>query len=240
MASKASLSLQFSRLYQDPVDPTFVFDTDPATSGSDMNTYASSTSSSKYEGLISYSTSTKKVYVLKEDNGNWSWVELAQGTGNYQAASLNLTSLSGLTWSNGSPFIKMTSANTFTFDTNTYITTGTLSSYLTTSIAESTYLPIIAGTGSGSSNITLNFASSDSVFGSSTAVSGSITMNVTGAKLGVTHIVIHNGTNYSLSAGGSTLVKLTGSGNFKSGVTNYIYFTFIGNGTIIYSINQAA
>jgi hypothetical protein len=240
MASKASLSLQFSRLYKDPVDPTFVFDTDPGVSGSDMALYASSTGSSKYAGLISYSTNTKKVYVLKEDNGDWAWVELAQGTGNYQAASSNLTNLAGLTYLSGSPFIKMTAANTFTFDTNTYVTTGTLSDYLTTTNATNTYLRITAGTGSGSSNITLNFASSDSVFGSSTAVSGSITMNVTDAKLGVTHIVIHNGTGYSLSAGNSTLVKLTGSGNFKSNVTNYIYFTFIGNGTIIYSINQAA
>ena len=139
---------------------------------------------------------------------------------------------------NGTGFVKANGTN-ISYDSNTYALASALSAYLTTTNATNTYLPIIAGTGSGSSNITLDFSSSDSVFGSSTAVSGSITMNVTGAKLGVTHIVIHNGTSYSLSAGSSTLVKLTGSGNFKSGVTNYIYFTFIGNSTIIYSINQA-
>ena len=66
------------------------------------------------------------------------------------------------------------------------------------------------------------------------------TMNITNAKLGVTHIVIHSGTTFSLDPSNSTLVKLTGSGNFKAGVTNYIYFTFVGGSTVIYSINQAA
>lgn len=239
MANKASLSLQFSRLYKDPIDPTFTFADNPATSGSEMANYASG-NTSKYDGLISYSTATKKVYVLKEDNGNWSWVELAQGSGSYQASSLNLTSLAGLSWSSGSPFVKMTGTNTFTLDTNTYALSSALNDYLTTSNATSTYLPITATIGSGSTNITLNFSSSDAVFGSTTPVSGSITMNITNAKLGVTHIVIHNGSSFSLVAGGSTLVKLTGSGNFKASVTNYIYFTFIGNSTIIYSINQAA
>ena len=39
-----------------------------------------------------------------------------------QAGNANLTSLSGLSYSSGAPFIKMTGANTFAFDTSTYLT----------------------------------------------------------------------------------------------------------------------
>jgi len=39
-----------------------------------------------------------------------------------QAGNANLTSLSGLSYSSGAPFIKMTGANTFAFDNSTYLT----------------------------------------------------------------------------------------------------------------------
>ncbi len=42
-----------------------------------------------------------------------------------QNASSNLTSLAGLTYSSGSPLIKMTGANTFALDTNAYLTSVT-------------------------------------------------------------------------------------------------------------------
>jgi len=45
-----------------------------------------------------------------------------------QALSTNLTSLSGLTYSSGTPFVKMTGANTFALDNSTYIA-GTATQY---------------------------------------------------------------------------------------------------------------
>jgi len=121
------------------------------------------------------------------------------------------------------------------------IDSGTLSNIPTnTNDALNLKLNITATSVASGSNIALDFSSSDTVFGSTTPVSGSITLNITNAKLGVTHIVIHNGSSYSLVANGITAVKLTGSGNFKASVTNYIYFTFVGGSTVIYSINQAA
>mgnify|MGYP000635620822 CR=1 FL=1 len=57
-----------------------------------------------------------------------------------QPLATNLTSLSGLTYASTS-FVKMTAAGTFSLDTNTY---------LTTTSAASTYLPLAGGTMSGS------------------------------------------------------------------------------------------
>jgi len=44
---------------------------------------------------------------------------------NKQAGSLNLTSISGLNYSTGTPFVVMTGVNTFGFDTTTYVPTST-------------------------------------------------------------------------------------------------------------------
>ena len=79
----------------------------------------------------------------------------------------------------------------------------------------------------------------DRIYGSlATPETGNITADVTNAKLGVTNIIIHNsGTAPNF---GSQFKKLSGSGNYTTGVVNYIYCTFISATEIIYSINQRA
>lgn len=77
----------------------------------------------------------------------------------------------------------------------------------------------------------------DTVYG--TLVSpetGNITTDVTGAKLGVTNIIIHNST--SIPTFSSEFKKLSGSGDYEINVVNYIYCSYITSTEIIYSINQ--
>ena len=77
----------------------------------------------------------------------------------------------------------------------------------------------------------------DRVYGTlTTPETGNITADVTNAKLGVTNIIIHN--SGTAPTFGSQFKKLSGSGNYVTGVVNYIYCTFISNTEIIYSINQ--
>ena len=77
----------------------------------------------------------------------------------------------------------------------------------------------------------------DRVYGTlTTPETGNITADVTNAKLGVTNIVIHN--SGTAPTFGSQFKKLSGSGNYVTGVVNYIYCTFITATEIIYSINQ--
>lgn len=79
----------------------------------------------------------------------------------------------------------------------------------------------------------------DKVYGTlTTPETGNITADVTNAKLGVTNIIIHN--SGTAPTFGSEFKKLSGSGNYVTGVVNYIYCTFISNTEIIYSINQRA
>lgn len=79
----------------------------------------------------------------------------------------------------------------------------------------------------------------DRVYGTlTTPETGNITAAVTNAKLGVTNIIIHNsGTAPTFD---SKFKKLSGSGNYVTGVVNYIYCTYISTTEIIYSINQRA
>ena len=81
--------------------------------------------------------------------------------------------------------------------------------------------------------------STDKVYGTlNTPETGNITADVTNAKLGVTNIIIHNsGTAPTFE---SQFKKLSGSGNYTTGVVNYIYCTYISATEIIYSINQRA
>jgi hypothetical protein len=98
-------------------------------------------------------------------------------------------------------------------------------------------LNITAGTSGGTGNITLDFANADTIYGTVVdPVTGTIGVNLASAKVGVTHIVVHKS---STPAGISGALKLSGSGNYKLNVTNYIYFTYISGSTVIYSINQA-
>ncbi len=84
--------------------------------------------------------------------------------------------------------------------------------------------------------VALTFAT-DRVYGSiGTPETGNITADVTGAKLGVTNIIIHNsGTAPTFD---SEFKKLSGSGSYVISVVNYIYCTYINATEIIYSINQ--
>jgi len=77
----------------------------------------------------------------------------------------------------------------------------------------------------------------DRVYGSiGTPETGNITASTTGAKLGVTNIIIHNsGTTPTFD---SKFKKLSGSGSYVISVVNYIYCTYITSTEIIYSINQ--
>ena len=79
----------------------------------------------------------------------------------------------------------------------------------------------------------------DRVYGSlASPETGNITANTTNAKLGVTNIIIHN--SGTAPTFGSGFKKLSGSGNYVTGVVNYIYCTYISATEIIYSINQRA
>jgi len=84
--------------------------------------------------------------------------------------------------------------------------------------------------------VALTFAT-DRVYGSiASPETGNITASTTGAKLGVTNIIIHNsGTAPTFD---SKFKKLSGSGSYVISVVNYIYCTYITSTEIIYSINQ--
>jgi hypothetical protein len=100
-------------------------------------------------------------------------------------------------------------------------------------------LNITAATNAGSgASITLDFANADTIYGSvaSPVTASTIGVNTTSAKVGVTHIVVHNSSTAPTISGA---LKLSGSGNYKVSVNNYIYFTYISGTTVICSINQA-
>lgn len=95
------------------------------------------------------------------------------------------------------------------------------------------FLPIESGTATGTA---LTFLT-DRVYGTvASPETGNITATITGAKLGVTNIVIHdNGTEPTFDA---KFKKLSGSGSYVTGEINYIFCCYINDTEIIYSINQ--
>jgi hypothetical protein len=100
-------------------------------------------------------------------------------------------------------------------------------------------LDVTANTSAGSGTIiTLDFSLADTIYGTfaSPVTASTINMSTTSAKVGVTHIVVHNS---STAPTINSALKLSGSGNYKPSVNNYIYFTYISGTTVIYSINQA-
>lgn len=100
-------------------------------------------------------------------------------------------------------------------------------------------LDVTANTNAGSgTSITLDFSLADTIYGTvaSPVTASTINMSTTSAKAGVTHIVVHNS---STTPTINSALKLSGSGNYKPSVNNYIYFTYISGTTVIYSINQA-
>lgn len=98
-------------------------------------------------------------------------------------------------------------------------------------------LSVTAASDATGGNTTLVF-DTDRVYGTpSVPKTGTITLDATAAKLGVTHIVIHNaGSAPTLS---SAFKRLSGSTGYIPSTNNYIYFTFINATNILYSINQA-
>ena len=115
-----------------------------------------------------------------------------------------------------------------TSDLNKPISTATLAAL---NLKLSTEAPSTTGT-------VISF-STDKVYGTlATPETGNITADITNAKLGVTNIIIHN--SATAPTFGSQFKKLSGSGNYVTGVVNYIYCTYISTTEIIYSINQRA
>lgn len=111
-------------------------------------------------------------------------------------------------------------------DSNTvYIITDALDVYAT----------ISASSGTGTA---LTFTE-DKVYGTiASPETGNITASATGAKLGVTTLIIHNsGTEPTFDA---KFAKLSGSGDYVISVLNYISCQYINSTKILYSINQEA
>lgn len=67
---------------------------------------------------------------------------------------------------------------------------------------------------------------------------GNITAVLTGAILGVTGCILHN--SDSEPTFGSGFVKLSSSGNYTLSVLNYIYYNYISDTEIVYTISQEA
>ena len=237
-------SLSFDRQYAGPLDDYYVFNTT-------ANRTAFASNGKRYDGLISYDAELKKVFVLKNSAGTWGWEELAQGS----SAVTTLSGLSDVTIGGGgnpasvgqflklsqiSPTLIWINSTIQTSDvTNLDSTLSTIGTGLTNLATEK--LDIESPLALSLSGGTISFGNSDSIYGSpgSAITSTSITIDSSGGHPGVTHILIHQAASLTLSpAGGTTLTKLTGSGNYKANVLNYIYFTFVGGSTVIYSINQ--
>lgn len=81
----------------------------------------------------------------------------------------------------------------------------------------------------------------DTVYGTlaSPETATGITANVTGAELGVTCLLIHNNNSVAPTFS-SEFKKLSGSGDYVTGQINYVFFNYITDTEIIYSINQRA
>ena len=140
-------------------------------------------------------------------------------TGAFQAKATNLTSLSALSYASTS-FVKMTAAGTFALDVNTY---------LTTSSASSTYLPLAGGTLTGAlSGTSATFASSvtaSSFSGSGSGITGLVNSNLSGSA-GITNA---NLANSSVTIN-STAVSLGGSITITANSPNSLTINNSGSG----------
>ena len=107
-----------------------------------------------------------------------------------------LTALTGLSYSSGTPFIKMTGASTFTLDTNTY---------LTTTSATSTYVPYTGATTNvnlGVRSLTANggvYSTSEIVCNASGQTKSALSFNIiSGNTRGAVFLQSFNGSNVAL------------------------------------------
>ena len=130
-----------------------VFDTDPANQSLNLN--AATIKLYTLSGLLKGTSGV--VSAITDNSATWNTA---------QPGHTNLTSLAGLTYASAS-FVKMTSANTFTLDTNTYLT------------AETDTLATVVGRGANA-GATINVGVSNTLTlaaGSITDSSGAISFN---------------------------------------------------------------
>ncbi len=110
---------------------------------------------------------------------------------------------------------------------------GTLADQTDLQEALDARLPIEAAATTG---VALTFLT-DRVYGTiASPGTGNITYSATGAKVGVTNIIIHNHSVEPTFA--TNMKKLSGSGNYVTSVVNYIYVTYINATEVIYAISQ--
>lgn len=76
-----------------------------------------------------------------------SYLTVASAAASYQLLDADLTAIGGLSGTAG--YLKKTAANTWSLDTSTFLVAADLSSYLTSAVAASTYLPLAGGTLTG-------------------------------------------------------------------------------------------
>lgn len=108
---------------------------------------------------------------------------------------------------------------------------GTASSPTVPGLAGKLPIEVPVGTGSIISFI------QDRIYGKPSApVTGNITADLTGAKLGVTNLVIHN--SATAPAFETRFKKYIGSQDYIPSVNNYIYMVYLENDTINYLIQQ--
>jgi len=136
-------------------------------------------------------------------------------TNAFQAKNTNLTSLSGLTYSSGTYFVKMTSAGTFGLDNNTYLTSST---GVTTFSAGTTGLtPSSATSGAITLAGTLGAANGGTGYTSLASLAGDA------AFTGAFQAKNTNLTSFSgLSFVSTSFVKMTAAGTFALDVNTYL------------------
>lgn len=106
---------------------------------------------------------------------------------------------------------------------------GTADSPLIPALAEKLPIQTVYATGN-----TINFRQ-DKIYGSvSTPVTGALTTDLTGAKLGVTNLIIHNSISPPIFE--TRYKKYIGSQNYIPSANNYIYMVYLDDNNINYLI----
>ena len=184
--------------------------TNYAISGTNTTLLSTNGNGSSLTGITASQVSAEPVITAGTSSQYWrgdkTWQTLPiytlSGLGG-QPLNSNLTSISGIGYSSTS-FLKMTGTNTFTLDTNTYLTTSAASStYLTQTNAASTYQPIITLTTTGTS-------------GASTLIGS--TLNIP---------------NYTSSGGSMSWPSSAGIANYSGSSSWGTSYTTSGTGTVV-------
>jgi hypothetical protein len=185
---------------------------------STANGYLSSTDWATFNGKQAAYTNLTSIGSLANSSG---WLKNnGSGTFSYstptytdvgaQQANSNLSSLAGLTYTAGA-FVKMTGANTFTLDTNTYLTSA---SSLTAGNLSGTIPSAVLGNSSlyiGTTQVALNRSSANLALTGITSINSvSLTSNATGFSINggtsaKTLVVTDNATTSGTNTGDITL-----------------------------------